>query len=298
MLPEEILENASVREESLPVAALRRGELRGIARPLEGDAEPVDRALVGLPPEPVDELREPPELLARERFERHRLDSVREPRGEPETGQEGLVVAARQRLQESIPRPRALRLQTVQDQSFRPIAGVAVPRFLVYFLPLPLVSSLMWFWSRFLFQPHGLLLSWRGVLLEIARWPVVLWALINVVFKVKRSYMITPKGVGRQHGSGPTLLSLYAPYFALTVIPLFALWYGLTSSGALRGYCGLALLNGAFAGAVLVTTLVIELRTRHLLQARLTMLAAVAFVVLLLVTTAGMSWHAVAQAIR
>ncbi len=187
---------------------------------------------------------------------------------------------------------------TVALLTGHPIAGVAVPRFLVYFLPLPLVSSLMWFWSRFLFQPHGLLLSWRGVLLEIARWPVVLWALINVVFKVKRSYMITPKGVGRQHGSGPTLLSLYAPYFALTVIPLFALWYGLTSSGALRGYCGLALLNGAFAGAVLVTTLVIELRTRHLLQARLTMLAAVAFVVLLLVTTAGMSWHAVAQAIR
>ena len=43
-------------------------------------------------------------------------------------------------------------------------------------------------------EPGGVRLSWRGIVLQTARWPVVLWALINVVLRVKRSYMITPKG--------------------------------------------------------------------------------------------------------
>lgn len=175
------------------------------------------------------------------------------------------------------------------------IADVQLSRFLVYFLPLPLVSALMWFWSRFLFQPRGLMMSWRSILLEIARWPVVLWAFVNVVLGVKRSYMITPKGTG-SHRGGPRLLSLYGPYFALTVIPLLALWiYHLKSGGELQGYYWLALLNGLLGGALLITTLLIELRTGHLFLARLTMLSTVAFVGLLLVVSADLSWNAVAQ---
>ena len=73
-------------------------------------------------------------------------------------------------------------------------------QFLVYFLPVPLTSSLMWCWTRKWFQPGGLRLSWRGVMLEIARWPVVLWALVNVVLRIKRDYMITPKGVAGPQG--------------------------------------------------------------------------------------------------
>ncbi len=179
-----------------------------------------------------------------------------------------------------------------------PIAGVHLARFLVYFLPLPLVSTLMWFWSRFLFQPRGMLVSWRALILEIARWPVVLWAFLNVVFRIERSYMITPKGVGPRRG-GPRLVSVYGPYFALTIIPLLALWfYHLHSRGALRGYYGLALLNGVFGGALLVTTLLIEVRSRDLLHARLAMLAAAALVMVILVASAGMSWHAVSHTLR
>src|SRR6185312_4420089 len=80
----------------------------------------------------------------------------------------------------------------------RPIADVSVGEFLLYFLPVPLTSSLMWCSTRRWFQPSGLRLSWRGVSLEIARWPVVLWALVNVVLRIKRDYMITPKGVAGQ----------------------------------------------------------------------------------------------------
>jgi len=189
-------------------------------------------------------------------------------------------------------RPDETWLQPMPDP-----ADVAIERFLVYFLPLPLVSTLMWFWSRSLFQPRGLLLSWRAVLLEIARWPVVLWALVNVVLRIRRPYMITPKGAGAKRG-GPRLLSLYAPYFVLAVIPLSAVWLYQLHSGPLRGYYGLALLNGVCGAALLVSTLVIELRSRHLLRARLVMLAAVALLMVLVLASADMSMHAVSHTLR
>jgi cellulose synthase (UDP-forming) len=71
----------------------------------------------------------------------------------------------------------------------RPIADVSLARFLLFFLPVPLMSTLMWMWAGRWFQPAGLRLSWRGILLEIARWPVVLWALVNVLLNIKRPYM-------------------------------------------------------------------------------------------------------------
>lgn len=187
---------------------------------------------------------------------------------------------------------------TVALLTGHPIAGVRLGLFFVYFLPLPLVSTLMWFWSRFLFQPRGLLFSWRALVLEIARWPVVLWAFVNVVFRVKRAYMITPKGMLGLR-SGPRLLSLYLPYFALTVIPLAALWlyrFG-DRAGALHGYYGLAFLNGLFGATVLVTTLLIEIRSCRLPAARLAIVAVVVFVLLLLAVSAGLSWRAVAGTI-
>ena len=42
----------------------------------------------------------------------------------------------------------------------------------------------MWRWSRRWFQPSGIRLTWRGVLLEIARWPIVLWAVVNAALRV------------------------------------------------------------------------------------------------------------------
>lgn len=184
---------------------------------------------------------------------------------------------------------------TIALVSGHPIADLRLSLFLVYFLPLPLVSTVMWFWSRFLFQPQGLLLSWRALLLEIARWPVVLWALVNVLFRVRHSYMITPKGVEARR-SGPSLVSLYAPYFALALIPLGSIWIHELAEhgGQLRGYYGLALLNGIFAAALLVTTLLIEVRVNHLARtARLAILTVVALVAVLLVASVGVSWHTV-----
>lgn len=142
----------------------------------------------------------------------------------------------------------------------QPIASVSVSEFLLYFLPVPLTSSLMWCWTRRWFQPGGVRLSWRGVILEIARWPVVLWALINVLLRIKRSYMITPKGVAGQRG--PRASSIYGPYIFLTALPLAALWtfHITTRSGGVQGYFGLALANAALGLVLLKTTVILEIR--------------------------------------
>jgi cellulose synthase (UDP-forming) len=66
--------------------------------------------------------------------------------------------------------------------------------FMLHWLPIGMVSSMIWIWTGRWHMPAGLRLSWRGVILYIARWPIVLWAFINVLLRVPRPYMITRKG--------------------------------------------------------------------------------------------------------
>src|SRR5205823_1757192 len=140
----------------------------------------------------------------------------------------------------------------------QPIVSMNLVGFLVYFVPLILVSSLMWAGSRKWFQPAGLRLSWRGVILQTARWPVVLWALVNVVFRIKRSYMITPKGVAAK---GPRAISIYGPYLALVAVPLLAVWAFYLTSGdmAVAGVYWIALANAAMGMVVLATTVTLDI---------------------------------------
>jgi cellulose synthase (UDP-forming) len=180
-----------------------------------------------------------------------------------------------------------------------PIAHVTLPRFLLFFLPLPLVSTIMWVWSRRWFQPAGLRLSWRGVLLEIARWPVVLWALLNVLFRVKRPYMITPKGVRRS--GGPRLTQIYGPYVALALVPLAGL-IAYVHSGlvAMRGYEVLLLVNAAWGFLMLATMLVLEFRAFApaevgALRARAGILATLALLAGTLGTAVFLAWHSGAR---
>jgi cellulose synthase (UDP-forming) len=144
--------------------------------------------------------------------------------------------------------------------SGEPIARVGLLRYLEYFAPLLLVSSAMWGWTARWFQPAGVRLSWRGVLLEIARWPVVLWAVINVAFGVTRPYMITPKG--RTGQRRPRGASLYGPFIALATLSLAAVWSVELRGGhgLVRGYYLLALANAALALLVAVTAVGLEVR--------------------------------------
>ena len=175
----------------------------------------------------------------------------------------------------------------------RPIASVPVGRFFVYFVPVLLASTLMWCESRRWFQPSGVKLSWRGIVLQTARWPVVLWALINVALRIKRPYMITPKG--KAAGAGPRALSIYAPYIGLAALPLVAVWLFDASAGSdlIRGYYGLALANALMGAAVLATTLGMDIKqiatSRSALRSAMRSRWVVVFALACLVVVLGVS---------
>ena len=141
----------------------------------------------------------------------------------------------------------------------QPIASVRLSEFLLYFAPVILASSLMWCETRRWFQPPGIRLSWRAAVLEVVRWPVVIWALLNVLLAVKRPYMITPKGGAATHGLSS--LSLYAPYIVLSALQLAAVWvFKASSEDGIAGYYGLVLLNAAIAATAVTCAVLLEIR--------------------------------------
>ncbi|MGH2859765.1 MAG: glycosyltransferase family 2 protein [Solirubrobacteraceae bacterium] len=142
----------------------------------------------------------------------------------------------------------------------QPIASVRVGEFFLYFVPMILASGLMWCETRRWFQPAGVRLSWRAAILEVVRWPVVIWALVNVVLAVKRPYMITPKG-----GSATAGLrwgSLYGPFMLLSALQLAALWVFEATPGGetIEGYYGLVLLNAVTGVLAVGAAVVLEIR--------------------------------------
>jgi cellulose synthase (UDP-forming) len=185
----------------------------------------------------------------------------------------------------------------------RPIASVGLAQFFVYYVPVLLASTLMWCEARTWFQPAGVRLSWRGIVLQTARWPVVLWALVNVVLRIKRPYMITPKG--KSAGVGPRPISVYGPYIALAAFPLLAIWLFDARAGSdlIRGYYGLVLANALMGAAVLATTLGMDIKQfadghRALLSAlreRAGIVLALLFLVALLTMSVAQFGH---EAIR
>jgi cellulose synthase (UDP-forming) len=151
-------------------------------------------------------------------------------------------------------------LPIVSLLSDRSIANVALSQFLTYSAAVTLASTLMWWWSRRWFQPQGIGLTWRGLLLEIARWPIVLWAVINVVVGIRRSYMITPKGA--QTGAPASGARLYGLHLVLVAIGLIAVTvFRVTVTGApSEGYLALVLFNTGAVLVLLLVTIALELR--------------------------------------
>jgi cellulose synthase (UDP-forming) len=141
-----------------------------------------------------------------------------------------------------------------------PIANASLGEFLVYNLPVVLTSSLMWWWTRRWFQPAGIGLSWRAVVLEVARWPIVLWAAANVLLGIKRPYMITRKGK-RTDRPAPSR-RVYGLYALLAAVGLCAVDLSDLAVRApdTRGYLVLVLFNTLMLLVLLVTALSLELR--------------------------------------
>jgi cellulose synthase/poly-beta-1,6-N-acetylglucosamine synthase-like glycosyltransferase len=141
------------------------------------------------------------------------------------------------------------------------IARVDYVEFLAHSAPVTVAAALIWLWSRPWHVPAGVHLTWRGVVLHAARWVVVLSALVQVVLRVKKPYMITKKGVD---GDGaPMSLRLVAPYIAMVVLPLAACWYHLAryDGGPTAGYLLFALQDALVFLLVLAFVLAQEIRT-------------------------------------
>jgi cellulose synthase (UDP-forming) len=102
--------------------------------------------------------------------------------------------------------------------SGRPLTEASFLAFLAAAAPLLMARTYMWWWSRKWHQPKGMRLTWRGVVLHVARWPIVFWAFLNVVFRVKHPYMITPK----QEREGVPAFSLKSQ-----MLYLFFMWLSL-----------------------------------------------------------------------
>jgi cellulose synthase (UDP-forming) len=143
----------------------------------------------------------------------------------------------------------------------RPIAHVALSEYLAYNLAVMLASTLMWRWSRRWFQPQGIGLTWRGIVLEIARWPIVLWAVINVLLRIKRPYMITPKG-DRAAQKPPPGSRLYGPFLTLAGLSIAAVagFHLAIGHAPTQGYLVLVLFNALMVLTLLVTTVSLEVR--------------------------------------
>ncbi len=128
-----------------------------------------------------------------------------------------------------------------------PIAHVSYWQFLLHSLPISVTGFIIWLWSHPWHFPKNLDLSWRGILLHIARWPIVLSAFIQVTLGVQKPYMITVKGL-QQGIKRPFSLAPYYPYFFLIGLSLGACWFYLATvgQGDSQGYLLFAL-QGAVA---------------------------------------------------
>lgn len=92
------------------------------------------------------------------------------------------------------------------------VARMNAKGFLAHFIPLFICSFLVWWAARPLMKPSHVHLSWRGMILHAVRWPVVLRAVIAASFRIKKPYMITPKG--KFSRSTPTV-KLYRPFLVI-----------------------------------------------------------------------------------
>jgi cellulose synthase (UDP-forming) len=186
------------------------------------------------------------------------------------------------------------------------IAHVRLTSFWVHSWPAALVALVGWLWSRTWHAPKTVRLSWRGVMLHVARWMVVLSALVQVVLRVKKPYMITTKGVGR--GTLPPMPpAVLAPYLGLVGSSLAACWFYITvyDHSAAQGYLFFAIHGAALFWLLIALILVQDLRllerldtsARAWVRARWMVWLVFGVTSVLLAATAVASWPRILEAV-
>jgi len=122
------------------------------------------------------------------------------------------------------------------------VSSVSILDFAAMSAPLHLTGFVTWWWTRRWHRPADLRLSWRGVVLHVARWPIVLWAFLNVAFGVTHPYMITPKG----DADGIPRFSLRSQMLYLALI-----WLGVgVIAGFLGGWWGMPPIDDPYNPAI------------------------------------------------
>lgn len=142
----------------------------------------------------------------------------------------------------------------------REVAHMDGRDFLLHFAPLFACSFLVWWSARPLMQPKGVLLSWRGMILHAVRWPVVLRAVISAALKVKKPYMITPKG---KFARQAPMIKTYRPFLFLGLISSLAVGYATIAYGqaALEAQIVFALTHALFM--LIICFVDMDLHYRH-----------------------------------
>ncbi|MDP9375099.1 MAG: hypothetical protein M3Q65_22155 [Chloroflexota bacterium] len=177
----------------------------------------------------------------------------------------------------------------VIDQSS---AGIPFMPFLLSYVPIPVIALGICRWSRGWCQPPGVPIGWRAVVLNVARWPVNCWAVLNAIFNIKRPYMITPKGQSDGH-ERPFNFRAQGPYLAFVLCSLAATWWFtlIHRKGATQGYLLYTVLGILFMLLVFWAALIQDmaaLRQAGVSRLRTLRLRARALLVgLLLVTATG-----------
>ncbi len=119
-----------------------------------------------------------------------------------------------------------------------PIAALCVNReivstdpfeMLTHFMPTFVGGFAIWWAAHPLMQPKNLFISWRGMILHAVRWPIIFRAIVAALFRIKKPYMITPKG--KFAHTAPTM-ETYKPFLLLGSISVITVFVSLLRNGS------------------------------------------------------------------
>lgn len=97
------------------------------------------------------------------------------------------------------------------------VSGIYLWEFLQHFSPAFVANTCIYFWCRQYF-PMGLsTMTWRQILLQVSRWPIVLMAIAQMLLGIQKPYMITPKGISKGV-TRPFSVKIHTVFLALVLI--------------------------------------------------------------------------------
>src|SRR3954453_22446346 len=147
----------------------------------------------------------------------------------------------------------ALFLAPVLSLTFNaPVSQVSIWQYVFHSWPISIVATALWLWSRKWHQPRRISLSWRGVVLHIARWVIVFNAFVQVALRIRKPYMITKKGVA-SGAARAFRLSVFPPNLPLIGGALAAGWYypAAIGSSATQGMLFFAVVEAGLFAVIL-----------------------------------------------